>query len=345
MAKKYLSPSMVKADKTVDINGVQVNQYFISKHNINNLSIPQKRNGNLKYVVIHNTEDLPKIDDDGRNYIAASINDNLGGVMSTLYVDDLCAWQLLEDDRENWCCSDYTNANGGNRKGISIEIIMNGTDGAANLKARDNGARIAAWYLYKNGLTVEDGLITHSRCFNMLNGAKGANDYLNCNPPVGKKLCPYYIIPKWAEFKALVQKYYNELKHPAELYYVRKSWKEAETQLGAFSVLEYAKSQADFNYGYKVFNSKGRGCYTPKQYFNKYVVIKKAPIKYSPKKAEKTVDWFDIGTNVAVWHGITKTAENGTVWAKIQYGNTSINYGWIPLGYIKKLQEEGHYGV
>ncbi len=335
MAKKYISPSSIKPDTVLDINGVEVCQYFISKHNINSLSIPQKRNGKLRFVVIHNTEDLPKVDDDGRNYIAASINDNLCGVMSSFYVDDLRGWQLLEDDRENWCCSDYENPDGGNRKGVSIEIIMNGADGSDNLKARDNGARIAAWYLYKNGLTVEDGLITHSRCFNMLIGRKGSNDFLNCNPPVGKKLCPYYIIPEWAKFKALVQKYYNELKQPVKMYYVRKSWKEVKTQIGVFTSLDNAKALAEFNYGYKVFNNKGRGCYTPKQYFDRYEIIKKAPVKYSPKTKEKTVDWIDAGTSVTVYHKSDKTAENGTVWVKIKYEKTAA---WIPLSYIAKTK-------
>ncbi len=336
MAKIFVSPSSVKPDKITNINGVELYEYLISKHNVNKLEIPMKRKGKLKYVVVHNTEDLANIEDDGRNYIAASVNDNLRGVMSTMYVDDLRAWQLLELNRENWCCSDfYTNTEGGCKAGISIEIIMNGVDGEQNLKARDNGARLAAYYLYKNGLTVENGLVTHTWCINISKGRTGSSDYLNCVPPAGEKLCPYYIIPKWDEFKALVRKYYNALKNPVELFYVRKSWKEAETQLGAFASLDNAKALAEFNYGYKVFNSRGRGCYTPRQYFEKYTVMKKAPVKYAPKTKEKTVDWLDIGVSAAVCHGVTKVAENGTIWTKIRYGASS-KYAWIPLSYIMK---------
>jgi hypothetical protein len=50
-----------------------------------------------------------------------------------------------------------------------------------------------------------------------------------------------------------------------ELYRLRKTWEDAKTQAGAFSLLENAKKAADEHAaeGYKVFNSKGEVVYTP----------------------------------------------------------------------------------
>ena len=51
---------------------------------------------------------------------------------------------------------------------------------------------------------------------------------------------------------------------PKETYRVRKTWKDAKSQKGAFSSLENAKKCAD-KYGYSVFNSKGKAVYRGKK--------------------------------------------------------------------------------
>lgn len=53
----------------------------------------------------------------------------------------------------------------------------------------------------------------------------------------------------------------NKTEAPVEMYRVRKTWADAKSQLGAFKVLDYAKSLADKNPGYYVFNSKGVAVY------------------------------------------------------------------------------------
>lgn len=47
----------------------------------------------------------------------------------------------------------------------------------------------------------------------------------------------------------------------ATMYRVRKSWADAESQIGAFSVLDYAKELADKNPGYTVYDSDGNAVY------------------------------------------------------------------------------------
>ena len=56
------------------------------------------------------------------------------------------------------------------------------------------------------------------------------------------------------------------------MYRVRKTWADAASQKGAFSVLANAKKCAEDNPGYKVFNSAGKAVYTPASanYYEKY---------------------------------------------------------------------------
>ena len=87
MAYIYTSPSAIKPDKTYKLNGINVKEYFIPSHNVNNLVLPAKRtNKKIIGITIHNTEDLPKIEDDGRNYIASTLNNNMSQVYVHWYV-------------------------------------------------------------------------------------------------------------------------------------------------------------------------------------------------------------------------------------------------------------------
>ncbi len=55
-----------------------------------------------------------------------------------------------------------------------------------------------------------------------------------------------------------------------ELYRVRKTWKDAASQKGAFSSLASAKDCADKYSGYEVYNSAGKVVYNPAKYYKKY---------------------------------------------------------------------------
>ena len=56
----------------------------------------------------------------------------------------------------------------------------------------------------------------------------------------------------------------NKKKPKAEVYRVRKAWKDTKSQKGAFKDLANAKKCADKN-GYSVFNSKGKVIYRGKK--------------------------------------------------------------------------------
>lgn len=194
---------MLKADKTTVLGGVRVNEYLLSAHNPNRIALPPMRTKPLIGVTIHNTEDLPRVEDDAEQYTRATVNGNMKSVRTHYYVDELGAWQGLELGRCNWTCADGTGS--GNMQTIAIECIMSGTSGADDLKARDNAASLAAFLLHRYGLTA-DALFTHTYWLHIRDGAKGDIDTL-CVKPHSYKTCPYYIIPDWLGFKKLVDKY------------------------------------------------------------------------------------------------------------------------------------------
>lgn len=87
--------------------------------------------------------------------------------------------------------------------------------------AKDNGARIAAWLLWKNGLTI-DQLVTHTYWVNKSAGKTFADVDTQCTNPISeKKWCPSYIFnsnnaatakKNWLAFKSLVSGYLSALQ-------------------------------------------------------------------------------------------------------------------------------------
>lgn len=205
MSKVFVHPDSIVPDKTYSLNGVMVKDYLIPNHNVNNLALPTRRVYPLMGITIHNTPTLGK-DDDGKWYTASTINGNMGGVYVHYYCDSNSAWHNLPDNFMNWSCSDGISYAGGSAATIAIEVIMDGTKGNKNQQAFVNAAKLAAQLLYSNGLTAND-LYTHSYWINTkIFGMTGSQDFL-CTAKNARKNCPVYIIPQWATFKQLVNKY------------------------------------------------------------------------------------------------------------------------------------------
>lgn len=206
MSNIFVNPNTLVPDRTYSINGVKVNEFLLKNHNINNISLPNKRTNKFKGVVIHNT-DRAHSADDGRQYTAATLNDAVA-TRTTFYVSEVNAWQNLEVNDMNWSCGDGTTGEGNNGC-ISIEIIMNSRGSDIDLKARDNGARIAAFILYQTGMSVND-MYTHNYFLNIRNGVKGDYNYL-CTSPTPTRNCPYYIVWDWEGFRRQVDGYIKKL--------------------------------------------------------------------------------------------------------------------------------------
>ena len=207
----FLNPKDCKPDKVYTANGVEVYEYLLKNHNINNISLPSKRKSSKVRITIHNTDDLPSIEDDGRNYTAATINDNMKSVRVHFYVDDLRAWQNLELDSQNWSCADG-NGNG-NATTIAIECIMRNSYDTESLKSMDNCARLTAFLCVKYNLTTDD-VYTHTYWLHIRDKDSvskcGDKDKI-CTTSHSYKTCPIFIIPQWDKFLALVNKYISEM--------------------------------------------------------------------------------------------------------------------------------------
>lgn len=203
---------MLKADKTTTLNGVKVNEFLLTKHNKNKISLPGKMSGKVIGVTLHNTPDLKNVYDDAEQYTRATYNGNMGTARVHFYVDDLGAWQNLPLNYQSWHAGQsgkpaQYGSGKGNSNTISIECIMKSADLSVeeNAKARDNSARLIAYLLTKYNLTVNN-LYTHNYWVNVRNGRKGTVDQLN-KLNDGYKGCPLYIRPEWDNFKALVERY------------------------------------------------------------------------------------------------------------------------------------------
>lgn len=187
--------------------------------------------GRAQSVTIHNTNDLANVYDDGEQYTRATYNENMNSSRVHFYVDDTGAWQNLKAGtgmvaadpvgaaEVSWHSGDGSVADGGNMTSLSIEIIMGETQAHDEL-AKDNGARVAAWLLWKHGLTI-DKLVTHTYWVNKSAGKKIADVDEQCTNLIsGKKWCPSYIfgssnhataLKNWKAFKELVKKYLDQL--------------------------------------------------------------------------------------------------------------------------------------
>lgn len=208
----YIAPKDIKADKTYQVNGVTWNEYLLKNHNVSNIDLPPKRKEEFLGLTIHCTDKLKGVQDDGAQYTAATLNNAMGGVCTTLYITALSVWQNLDLDSMNYTCGDGISG-WGNSRTISLEVIMNGTTGEDNLKAKDNAARIAAFLLHKYGKTAND-LYTHNYWLNKRNGVTGSYEYM-CTTRTPTRHCPYYILTDgnngWDKFRRLVNQYLVQL--------------------------------------------------------------------------------------------------------------------------------------
>ena len=245
--------AILKADKTIKMNGVTVNEYLLTKHNPNKIDMPTHKITNLIGITVHNTDRITVASGTtpAEQYTRATVNGNMKDVRVHFYVDDVCAWQCLPLDLSGWHATD--GSGDGNRKTISIECIMNGSGDAKDKKAEGNCAKLVAYLLDKFKLK-DTAIYSHNHWYKV-------------------KYCPAYILPHWNNFKKKVISYRNKNtaiegnSKPSNsvkaLYRVRTSWDNAKSQIGAYSSLENAKKACKT--GYFVFDANGKVIYPVKK--------------------------------------------------------------------------------
>lgn len=208
------------------------------------------------YVTVHNTGNISKGAGakNHANYVKSESAAN-APVSWHYTVDDTEIYKHLPEEESAYHAGD---GNGdGNRKSIGIEICMN-SDGDL-LKATDNAVELVADICKRNNIPISN--------------VKQHYDW-------SKKNCPQLIREgkpyDWNTFIAKVKKLLTDgtnngntvgetsVSGTGEIYRVRKAWNNADTQEGAYSILENAKAHVDklnAKPEYFVFDSKGNIVY------------------------------------------------------------------------------------
>lgn len=149
-----------------------------------------------------------------------------------------------------------------------------------------------------------------------------------------EKLCS--IIEKWNLTQYDVKETTTE---PEKWYRVRKTWEDAKSQKGAYKVLKNAKTFADKNEGYSVYDWNGNMVYVPskpseteqkKVSYCVRVSIKNLNIRKGPgTNYEKVGKCTGIGVFTIVAEA---DGEGATKWGKLKSGA-----GWISLDFTNKI--------
>lgn len=215
------------------------------------------------YVVIHETDNWSR-GADAKAHATAMKNGNLDGTVH-YYVDSKSIYQTLAHEDGAWAVGDGKGKYGvTNRNSINIEICVNPeTD---YYKAVDKAERLAASLLKQYGWGV---------------------DRLKRHYDASRKHCPRRIIDEglWNEFKEKTKRYMGGSENNAgsdKYYRIRKSWKDAASQIGAYKELENAKK--DWKEGYTIYDWNGKQVYpeSKKSTGGKYM-FKPATVKKGDK--------------------------------------------------------------
>lgn len=169
------------------------------------------------------------------------------------------------------------------------------------------------------GLLIEHSFHTNTRSTNWLLEDANLKKLAEAEAAV---IAKYYGISK--------KKEKTEAADSGELYRVRKSWKDAKSQKGAFKSLASAKKVADANKGFYVFDSKGAAIY---------------PTAFKSYKVKVTTDTLNVRSGAGTNHKVNTTVKkgevytivaektvSGTKWLKLKSGA-----GWISSEHVKKM--------
>lgn len=188
-------------------------------------------------IVVHNTAN----DASAKNEIAYMIRNN-NEVSFHYAVDDKEIVQGIPENRNAWHSGDGGKGKG-NREGIAIEICYSKSGGEKFTKAEENAAELIVDILKRYGWGIDK--VTKHQDYN-------------------GKYCPHRTLDLgWERFLKIIEdKLSPKTQTPVtSLYRVRKTWKDAASQIGAYKSLENAKRVCKD--GYYVFDSKGNVVYSP----------------------------------------------------------------------------------
>ena len=159
--------------------------------------------GKPQGLTIHNSEEVKcsvGINNMAEQYVLATFNQNMGGVVVTFYVHLTNVWQTLDETERGWHAKDGSTRRdnhtktakiGGNLDTISIEVI--GNDPITVKTAQ----QLCGYLCSKYNLDPSKDIYTHNYfMYKVDTMVKGAS-----------KNCPYYILPNWGKFLKEIPQY------------------------------------------------------------------------------------------------------------------------------------------
>ena len=234
--------------KAADMKAPEVNK-MISKYNFNAGNVSR-----IKYIVIHYTGALGDAKANC-NYFAGG-NRNASAHYFVGYNGEI--WQSVEDANIAWHCGakSYKHSECRNANSIGVEMCVR-KKSTATMKATDKD-----WYFEDATVEAAAQLV---RYLMEKYGVPASNVIRHYD--VTGKICPNPYVYNttehtWEEFKKKISNTAAENGTDTatqQLYRVRKSWKDAASQLGAFGSLENAKKACKD--GYTVYDADGTAVY------------------------------------------------------------------------------------
>lgn len=229
----------------------------------------------------------------------------------------IATYQTLPWDHRGWHCG-----RSGNDTHISFEICEDGLADATYFgKVYKEAVELCVYLCKLYGLSEKD-IICHSEGHERGIASNHA-DVMHWFPKHGKSMDTFR-----AEVKAQLKKDEEKIAS-VELYRVRKSWGNAKSQLGAYSILENAKKNCPKDY--KVYDADGVVVYDPVGMSN----------EFDPYLVSVTASVLNVRAGAGITYKVKTTVKKGEVYTivaeKNGWGKLKSGAGWVSLKYCKKL--------
>ncbi|WP_298029647.1 phage tail tip lysozyme [uncultured Dysosmobacter sp.] len=235
-----------------------------------------------------------------------------------------------EEKDRSWCTSSSENDN----RAVTIEVASDTVEPyAVTDKAYAALLNLVTDICRRNGIKKLVWSTNKNERMKHLNGCNMTvhRDYAN-------KSCPgTYLYERHGAIAAEVNKRLGASggSTPAgkdTLYRVRKTWADAGSQIGAYTLLDNAKRSADAHPGYSVFDENGKAIY-PVAAFSPYTVrisIRDLYIRSGPGKGYASRGFISPGIYTIVEESPGTGSSTG--WGKLKSGA-----GWVSLDYCTRV--------
>jgi N-acetylmuramoyl-L-alanine amidase CwlA len=310
---KIISTGMISAT----INGIKVNtSKKAHSSNYNNNS-----SRTVNYIVMHYTGNSKDTAPANANYFQGANRQ----ASAHFFVDNTSIYQSVELRDTAWHCggSTYYHKYCRNSNAIGIEMCCTAGDYKISSITIKNSAYLCA-YLCK-----------------MLNiTAKEVDLYVLRHYDVTHKKCPAQMVDNsagedkdWVAFKKQVKELLGgtitKSEGTKEVYRIRKSWTNVNSQIGAYSVLENAKKACDkAGKDYSVYNNKGEKLYP------------KTTSSSTSFKVRVNCDVLNVRAGAGTSYRINTKVKRGEVYTIVEqkngWGKLKSGAGWIKLSYTLK---------